>query len=67
MYEFEATIPTLWQHVRSMFFMFFVQADLIMWLLEFQEEHPEFIAKDNALSFMSTTGENYNLCHCTLW
>ncbi|KAL9708793.1 hypothetical protein Ac2012v2_007947 [Leucoagaricus gongylophorus] len=46
MYEFEATIPTLWSHVQ-----------------EFQKQHPEFIAKDNALGFMSTTDDNYNLCH----
>jgi alpha 1,2-mannosyltransferase len=47
MYEYEATIPTLWGHV-----------------MDFAKAHPEFIAKDNSLGFMSTNnGVSYNLCH----
>ncbi|PFH47538.1 glycosyltransferase family 15 protein [Amanita thiersii Skay4041] len=47
MYEFEATIPTLWQTVT-----------------DFKNKHPEFIAKDNAMNFLSDNGgERYNLCH----
>ncbi|KAF4622036.1 hypothetical protein D9613_009523 [Agrocybe pediades] len=47
MYEYEATIPTLWGHV-----------------MDFAKAHPEYIAKDNALGFMSTdNGKSYNLCH----
>ncbi|KAF5348300.1 hypothetical protein D9756_010537 [Leucocoprinus leucothites] len=46
MYEYEATIPTLWKEVR-----------------DFQKLHPEYIAEDNALGFMSDNGERYNLCH----
>lgn len=47
MYEYEATIPTLWKHV-----------------MDFAKLHPEFIAKDNSLGFMSSNnGDSYNLCH----
>ncbi|KAL0948507.1 hypothetical protein HGRIS_011068 [Hohenbuehelia grisea] len=47
MYEYHATIPTLWSHVKA-----------------FTKLHPEHIAQDNALGFMSTDGgDSYNLCH----
>jgi alpha 1,2-mannosyltransferase len=47
MYEYEATIPTLWKHV-----------------MDFAHDHPEYIAKDNSLGFMSSdNGKTYNLCH----
>ncbi|KAF8175786.1 glycosyltransferase family 15 protein [Pholiota molesta] len=47
MYEYEATIPTMWGHV-----------------MDFVKAHPEYIAKDNALGFMSSdNGNTYNLCH----
>ncbi|PPQ69123.1 hypothetical protein CVT26_003571, partial [Gymnopilus dilepis] len=47
MYEYHATIPTLWDTV-----------------MKFAEEHPEYIAKDNSLNFMSPDGgKSYNLCH----
>ena len=32
---------------------------------DFAHDHPEYIAKDNSLGFMSSdNGQNYNLCHC---
>ncbi|CAA7264528.1 unnamed protein product [Cyclocybe aegerita] len=47
MYEYQATIPTLWGHA-----------------MKFAKDHPEYVAKDNALGFMSTdNGKTYNLCH----
>jgi len=47
MYEFEATIPTLWGHLK-----------------DFMKKHPEFVAEDNAMGFMSDDGgETYNKCH----
>lgn len=47
MYEYEATIPTLWGHVR-----------------DFAKLHPEYVAENNAMGFMSENGgEKYNLCH----
>jgi len=34
---------------------------------EFMKLHPEYIAKDNALGFLSDDGgETYNKCHCEL-
>jgi alpha 1,2-mannosyltransferase len=32
---------------------------------EFMQAHPEHIAKDNAMHFVSDDGESYNMCHCT--
>ena len=33
--------------------------------IDFAKAHPEYIAKDNSLGFMSTdNGNSYNLCHC---
>ncbi|KAF4600389.1 glycosyltransferase 15 family protein [Pleurotus pulmonarius] len=47
MYEFEATIPTLWGHVK-----------------DFIKLHPEYLAKDNSMDYMSdNNGETYNRCH----
>ncbi|KAI0030491.1 glycosyl transferase [Vararia minispora EC-137] len=47
LYEFRATIETLWSTVR-----------------EFIQKHPEHIAEDNALDFLSDDGgKTYNLCH----
>ncbi|CCL98020.1 uncharacterized protein FIBRA_00013 [Fibroporia radiculosa] len=47
MYEFEATIPTLWQTVK-----------------EFVRDHPQYIAQDNAMNYLSdNSGDTYNLCH----
>lgn len=46
-HEFEATIPTLWQHTK-----------------DFIKLHPEHIADNNLLDFISDDkGETYNLCH----
>ena len=48
MYEYRATIETLWDSVK-----------------EFTKAHPEYVAKDNAMGYMSDNhGESYNLCHC---
>ncbi|KAH9847748.1 glycosyltransferase family 15 protein [Lenzites betulinus] len=47
MYEFRATIETLWDTVKT-----------------FAKEHPEYIAPNNAMGYMSDDGgESYNLCH----
>ena len=46
-HEFEATIPSLWQHTK-----------------DFIKLHPEYIADNNLLDFISDDkGETYNLCH----
>ncbi|KAF9810713.1 hypothetical protein IEO21_06847 [Rhodonia placenta] len=47
MYEYEATIPTLWETTK-----------------EFMRLHPEHVAPDNAMGYISDNGgETYNLCH----
>ncbi|KAL1936904.1 hypothetical protein VTO73DRAFT_4551 [Trametes versicolor] len=47
MYEFRATIPTLWDTVK-----------------DFTKKHPEYIAPNNAMGYMSDDGgDSYNLCH----
>ncbi|EIM84738.1 glycosyl transferase [Stereum hirsutum FP-91666 SS1] len=47
MFEFEATITTLWSTVR-----------------EFTNQHPEYVAEDNSMDFVSDNGgSKYNLCH----
>jgi hypothetical protein len=34
--------------------------------LDFITEHPEYVARNNAMDFLSDNGgANYNLCHCT--
>lgn len=49
MYEYRATIPTLWDAVK-----------------EFTKENPQYVAKNNAMRYMSDdNGNSYNLCHCT--
>ncbi|KAI0681663.1 nucleotide-diphospho-sugar transferase, partial [Cerioporus squamosus] len=47
MYEFGATIPTLWDSVK-----------------EFVQENAQYVARDNAMGYMSEDGGNtYNNCH----
>ncbi|TBU23334.1 glycosyltransferase family 15 protein [Dichomitus squalens] len=47
MYEFGATIPTLWDATK-----------------EFVDAHPQYVARDNAMGYMSDDGGNsYNNCH----
>ena len=66
MYEYEATIPSLWGHVRgfqSFFSVWFFSDEFIC--LDFMRLYPQHIAPDNALGFISDDGgERYNLCHC---
>lgn len=47
LYEYEATIPSLWSSVKK-----------------FMTNHPEHIAEDNAMEFISDNGgDTYNKCH----
>ena len=67
MYEYEATIPSLWKHVMGLFFL--LEDDIILILIfkisDFAHDHPEYIAENNSLGFMSSdNGKTYNLCHC---
>lgn len=69
MYEYEATIPTLWGHVQgtsstpNVFFFFCPKLTMEVYI-DFAREHPEYIAEDNSMGFMTGEGEKYNLCHC---
>ena len=71
MYEYLATIPTLWNHVMGSFFFFqklnkiLTSFFFLVSITDFARDHPEFIAEDNSLGFMSSdNGRTYNLCHC---
>ena len=68
MYEYEATIPSLWKHVMGSFFSFSKIDNVLtvfFYIPDFAHDHPEYIAKDNSLGFMSSdNGKTYNLCHC---
>lgn len=47
LYEYQATIPTLWETVK-----------------EFIEQYPQYLDKDNSMSFLSDDGgATYNRCH----
>ena len=69
MYEYLATIPTLWKHVMGSLFFSPLKVNFLLtysfYISDFAHDHPEFIDKDNALGFMSSdNGDHYNLCHC---
>ena len=67
LYEYGGTIPTLWETTRSEFKTTCERSatEQIHAFAEFMEQHPEYIAKDNAMAFISDDGGNaYNLCHC---
>ncbi|THH15416.1 hypothetical protein EW146_g5055 [Bondarzewia mesenterica] len=67
MYEYEATIPTLWETVKGTCIQFFwsaLEPDLDTSFTEFVKLYPQYVSPDNAMGFMSeNNGENYNLCH----
>ena len=73
MYEYEATIQTLWKHAMGSFrFVSFVLGITLLLhcfflhIPDFAHDHPEYIAKDNSLGFMlRDDGKTYNLCHCS--
>lgn len=67
LYEYIETIPSLWTSVRGEQDSW---ADLQIWRranawTEFMELHPEHLAEDNAIGFLSDDGGlTYNKCHC---
>lgn len=68
MYEYGATIPTLWENVKSKYTMYFsthrTELPNLNILSEFVKEHPQYIAEDNSMKYMSDNGgDTYNLCH----
>ena len=66
MYEYRATIPTLWETVRSKCLLSSIVPQTYIGKTDFMKEYPQYISPDNAMAYMSEDGgESYNLCHCT--
>lgn len=67
LYEYEATIPTLWKATKGKRICVsdHIELALMCVSLEFIDKHPEYLPKDNAMQFISDDGGNtYNRCHC---
>ena len=72
MYEYEATIPTLWSAVRGKKGVaewtrthLKLRAKTNYTFLEFTAANPGLVSPDNAMGFVSDDGgETYNRCHC---
>jgi len=68
LYESEKTIPTLWDVTKGE--RASVQPSSIVIARiepypEFIKKHPQYLAEDNAMGFLSDNyGKSYNLCHC---
>ena len=63
--EYPTTIPTLWDTVKGTFFYAIAPCSLLTASVDFRKSHPEMIAEDNAMAFLSeNNGETYNRCHC---
>lgn len=61
LYEYIETIPSLWATVKGGTFRHVP----VLTLQDFIQQHPEHIAEDNAMGFLSDDGgETYNKCHC---
>ena len=67
MVEYEATIPTLWEHVRGISSTVSLKNRLLSgFFVDFTRENPQYVAKNNYMGFISdNAGKKYNLCHCT--
>lgn len=77
LYEYEATIPTLWQNTKGAFREFLLgpswlaTADTCCLRLraagasaDFMDQHPEYVAEPNMLAWVSPDqGKSYNRCH----
>lgn len=66
LYEYAATVPTLWETTKGLFPLFFLcfcsETDPTP---AFIKENPQYLAKDNAMAFLSPDGgDTYNRCHC---
>lgn len=68
LFEWEATIPSLWSTVKGGTFLVITGIELFTTLFhssEFLSLHPEYVAQENSMAFLSDDGgEGYNLCHC---
>lgn len=66
MYEYFATIPTLWKTVKGTRYVYqFSLRAADLYPPEFIADNPQYLAEGNAMNYMSDDGgESYNLCHC---
>ena len=77
LYEYQRTIESLWSTVHGIYtcpshYHLTLTKSLahprlpLSSCAEFMAEHPEYVAQNNAMSFLSDNGgSSYNLCHCT--
>lgn len=78
LYEYGRTIESLWSTVHGILHppvLSTHHADLLTHLPthsllpsfeDFMAEHPEYVAQNNAMNYLSDNGgADYNLCHCT--
>ncbi|GJJ12138.1 hypothetical protein Clacol_006379 [Clathrus columnatus] len=54
--EYQATIPTLWETTKSIFLQVYISVKALTLKVEFMEEHPEHVHKNNAMGFLSPDG-----------
>ena len=68
MYEFRRTIESLWSTVRGTSHNrtnCAPAAHASPQHVDFMREHPEYVAQNNAMAFLSENGGiEYNFCHC---
>lgn len=66
LFEYEATIPTLWKTTKRTFLPPGEMRNTDKTKTEFMSDHPELVHDNNAMNFLSADGgETYNRCHCT--
>jgi hypothetical protein len=66
MYEFQRTIESLWSTVLGKLLCLFSAEHVDPRRADFITEHPQYVAPNNAMNFLSDNGgASYNLCHCT--
>ena len=67
LYEYEATIPTLWDTVKGLHPILTIYAVGYSYnMTEFMAENPDLVTEGNAMGFVSdNSGQSYNRCHCT--
>lgn len=65
LYEYEATIPTLWNAVRGQSTIHSSSKIFAEPSVEFIDQNPGLVSPENAMDFISDDGgATYNRCHC---
>ncbi|KAF9069601.1 glycosyltransferase family 15 protein [Rhodocollybia butyracea] len=66
LFEWEPTIPTLWQTTKGGFLSWVTPTQLspAVSFIDFIAEYPQYVENHNAMDFLSNDGgKSYNLCH----